>query len=104
MTNDDLKQIDQLFTKRFSVMEKSFDEKLSKNKDEIIDEVIDDVVGFMEKNLFPKLERMAEKSDIERIDRRVDRLAVDVGGHEVRIKDIEFVPVIAHQLKLKKKK
>lgn len=129
MTNDDLKQIDQLLTKRFKtqdkrfdavddrfiVLEKHFDEKLSNNKDEIIqlldkklsankEEVIDEMITFMEENLFPKFERIAEKSDIDRVERRIDLIADKVGEHEVRIKDIEAIPVIAHELKVKKKK
>ncbi len=61
MIQNDLKQIGKLL-----------DEKLTLQKEEVIDEMI----GFMEENLFPKFENMAEKS----------------------------VPAVAHQLRLKKRK
>lgn len=89
MTNDDLNQIGKLL-----------DKKLSANKEEVVDEMI----TFMEENLFPQFERIAEKSDIERVERRIDSTADKVGEHEVRIKNIETIPVIAHELKVKKKK
>ena len=96
MTNDDLKQIDKLLVKRFKAQDKKFEATEEK--------IIDEFVGFMEENIFPKFETMAEKSDIERLERRLDASAVTVGTHEARIKDIERIPVIAHQLKVSKKK
>lgn len=51
--------------------------------------------------LLPLIDNMAEKSDINRIERKLDRL-LDTGlDHENRIKAIEHVPVVTHQLKLK---
>ena len=89
VTNDDLKQIGKLL-----------DEKLTSQKEEVIDEM----VGLMEEHLFPRFEKMAEKSDIERIERRLDSLAVTVGTREEKIQDMEAIGAIAHQLKVSKKK
>ena len=89
VTNDDLKQIGKLL-----------DEKLTSQKEEVIDEM----VGLMEEHLFPRFEKMAEKSDIERIERRRDSLAVTVGTREEKIQDMEAIRAIAHQLKVSKKK
>ena len=89
VTNDDLKQIGKLL-----------DEKLTSQKEEVIDEM----VGLMEEHLFPRFEKMAEKSDIERIERRLDSLAVTVGTREEKIQDMEAIRAIAHQLKVSKKK
>ncbi len=89
MSSDDLNQIGKLL-----------DKKLSQNKDDVIDEM----VTFMEENLFPKFDRMAEKSDIERVERRIDSIAIKVGNQEVRLKDIEAMPITAHQLRVYKKK
>ena len=89
VTNDDLKQIGKLL-----------DEKLTSQKEEVIDEM----VGLMEEHLFPRFEKMAEKSDIERIEGRLDSLAVTVGTREEKIQDMEAIRAIAHQLKVSKKK
>lgn len=89
MSSDDLSQIGKLL-----------DKKLSQTKDDVINEM----VTFMEENLFPKFDRMAEKSDIERIERRIDSIAIKVGDQEVRLRDVETVSVIAHQLRVNKKK
>lgn len=67
------------------------------------DNIIEEIAGFMEVNILPKLEGKADKSDIDKVERRLDFIADKIGEHEVRLKNIESIPVIAHELKLKKK-
>lgn len=130
MTNNDLDQIkgvlkeeiDKALDKRLSVTEKIFDEKLTATekrlrteiaaverrlKSEITDSgdnIIEEIAGFMEVNILPKFEGKADKSGLDRIEGRTDRLADKVSQHDVRFKNIESIPVIAHQLKIKKAK
>lgn len=76
-------------------------------KDKITDSgnnIIEEIAGFMEINIIPKLEGKTNKSDIERVERRTDSLADKVGEHDVRLKKIESIPAITHQLKVKRTK
>ena len=58
----------------------------------------------LEERLLPLIRNMADKSDIERIERKIDKLVDGNLDHESRIKAIEQVPVVAHQLRFKKSK
>lgn len=51
--------------------------------------IIRDIGDFLEQSLLPQIDEKANKTDVERVERRVDALATQVG-------------TIAHQLKLKK--
>jgi hypothetical protein len=71
------------------------DEKLAASEKRVIGEV----GKFIEDHLFPMIEEKADKTDIDRIERKLDR-AIDTGlDHESRIKTIEQLPSIAHQIK-----
>jgi len=75
------------------------DEKLSASEKRISAEIGD----FIESNLLPQLEEKADKSDIDRIERKLDRsLAKDL-EQDHRLGKMESLPVIAHQLKSKKR-
>lgn len=64
--------------------------------------VMADIGEFMEDNLFPMIEEKADKSDIDRIERKLDKVLDRSLDHETRIKVIEQVPAVAHELKLKR--
>lgn len=71
------------------------DEKLAASEKRVIGEV----GKFIEDHLFPMIEEKADKSDIDRIERKLDRV-IDTGlDHENRIKTIEQLPSIAHQMR-----
>lgn len=134
MTNNDVSQIRQLLKeeidkaldKRLSATEKVFDEKLTATentltatfdekltatekrlKTEITESennIIEEIAGFMEVNLLPKLDGKADKPVIDRTERRIDHLAVKIGEYDVRLKNIETIPIVSHQLKIRKAK
>lgn len=84
MADDNLTQIGNLL-----------DEKLEASEKRIIGEL----GKFMEDYLFPMIEEKADKTDIDRIERKLDR-AIDTGiDHGNRIKAIEQIPSIALQIK-----
>lgn len=122
MTNNDLKQIgeliDEKLDKRLSVTETRLREEITASSKE----VKEDIGDFIEHTLMPllderfdaiderfnsideRLEEKAGKTDIDRIERKLDKLLDTDLDHEYRIKNIEAVPVIAHQLKHRKPK
>ena len=59
--------------------------------------------GF-EEIILPQLEeireQMATKSDIDRLERKIDHLVDKSDDHEKRLNAIETVPVVAHELRL----
>ena len=84
MADDNLTQISNLLDKKLAASEKR---------------VIGEIGKFMEDNLFPMIDEKADKTDIDRIERKLDR-AIDTGlDHESRIKAIEQIPSIAHQIR-----
>lgn len=98
--------IDQRFEavdQRFNDQDKKFETILEKRLISQKEEIVEEIAAFMNENLFPYLDKLAHKSDVERIERRLDAMSNQVGDHEVRIEDIERVPVVAHQLKVNKK-
>lgn len=111
MTNNDLKQIETLMDKKMTSVETRLKEELLNSGKRIIG----DIGNFMEETLLPminerfdaveeELDTKAEKADIDRIERKLDRLVDTDLDHERRIKDIESIPVIAHELKRRKTK
>jgi len=89
-----------------SVMNKKLDEleaKLSATKKELGQKIedsrkgiVNDIAEFMEKSLFPMIEEKADKTDIERLERRLDHLADKIGEHDVKLKKIESTSVATH--------
>lgn len=66
--------------------------------------VITEIVDFVHDQLMPLIDDKADKTDIESAARRTDYLGNKVGEHDVRLENIESIPVVAHQLKVKKAK
>ncbi len=87
MTTNDLNQIGELMDKKLIASEKR---------------VIGEIGKFMADNVFPLFEEVAGKSDIERLERRIDHLADQNNILATRVTRIESIPAIAHELKVKK--
>lgn len=111
MTNNDLKQLETLMDKKLTSVEIRLKEEILNSGKRIID----NIGNFMEETLLPminerfnaveeELDTKADKTDIDRIERKLDRLVDTDLDHEHRIKDIESIPVIAHELKRRKTK
>lgn len=111
MTNNDLSQIGKLLDEKLTAIEKRLRTEIAATKDSLrteiaekSDEVVNVLLEFMQAHLIPLIAESADKSDVERIERRIDHLADKVSEHDVRLKNIESIPAIAHQLKIKKAK
>lgn len=66
--------------------------------------VTQDIGNFINDNLLPQLEEKADKSDIQRLERKLDNFSSQVIEQNHRFSKIESIPIIAHELKAKKKK
>ncbi len=64
--------------------------------------ILGELGDFMENQLFPMLEEKADKSDIDRIERKLDILSDKVIVQEKALRDIASLPTVAHELKIKK--
>lgn len=126
MTNNDLNQIGALMDKKLKTLEGELKKKISATEEKLdkkislVEEklrtemlvsdkrVTDNISSFMEDTLLPwinnRFDETADKADIERIERKLDRVIDTNQDHERRIKDIESVPVVACELKRKKPK
>ena len=80
------------------------EERLKKHTAESVKQLSTDVGNFIAENLFPMIEEKADKIDIDRLEHKLDRVLDTSLDHESRIKAIEQVFVVAHELKLKKSK
>ena len=87
MNNNDLTQIRKIVKEEVSTSEKR---------------IIGELGGFMEDHLLPIIDAKADKTDIDRIERKLDKFIDTSLHHENRIKAIEHIPVISHQLKTQK--
>lgn len=91
MATNDLKQIDELLQKRLAESESR---------------VMAEVGKFMEDYLFSRIGNLEDgqerlETTVDRIDRKLDRALDTITDHENRVKVIEQVPVVAHDLKQK---
>ena len=100
MNDDDFQRISKLFDEKLAVSE----ERLKKHTTDSVKQLSTDVGDFIAENLFPMIEEKADKTDIDRLERKLDRVLDKSIDHEHRIKDIEQVPVVAHELRFKKSK
>ncbi|MBI2086114.1 hypothetical protein HYT74_02115 [Candidatus Daviesbacteria bacterium] len=85
-----------------SSVEERMNKEIDATKEELLasdKKIMVDIGTFMEDTLFPMIDEKADKSDIDRIERKLDRVLDASLDHGRRIKDIESVPVVAHDLK-----
>ena len=100
MTNDEINQIRQVVKEEVSASEQRLQEEIATSDKR----VMADIGSFMEDSLFPLIEEKADKTDIDRLERKMDRNIDTALDHESRIKDIEQVSIVAHELKIKRAK
>src|SRR5438067_664364 len=103
MTTNDLKQIRDIVKEEAFSSEKRLEEK--------IEHFSTDIGNFMHKNIIPLFDEKADKSDIERLERNMDRIERKLDqysdqtlDHKHRLTAIEATPTIAHELKRTHKK
>ncbi len=98
MNDDDFQRIGKLFDEKLAVSE----ERLKKHTTDSVKQLSTDVGEFIAENLFPMIEEKADKTDIDRLESKLDKVLDKGIDHESRIKDIEQIPIIAHELRVKK--
>lgn len=59
---------------------------------------------FMAEEILPQIDDKADKTDIDRLERKIDKILDKEIDQERRIEAIEQIPAIAHQLRVKKSK
>lgn len=63
--------------------------------------VVGEVGKFIEDSILPTLEEKADKSDIDRLERKLDNITAKDLEQDHRLDEIKSLPTIAHELKLK---
>ncbi len=103
MTKDDQKEflelLDSQLNAKLDAKLKPMEERLiqtiksevKKSRDDTIQEM-----GDLHDLLMEKLDEKADKSDVQRLERKLDYYAAE---HEERIINIEATPIVAHELK-----
>lgn len=131
MTDEELKKIRVIVKEEISASEKRLivrvnesskkltseivksEERLIVRMDESDRKVMTEIGEFIEKQILPEIEKKADKSDIEnlatkidieRLERKLDHYSDKITEHGSRLNDLETLPIIAHELKAKKKK
>ncbi len=66
--------------------------------------ILVEIGTFVTDEILPAIDEKADKSDIDRLERKIDQLADKNYEHDVRLKNIESIPAVAHQLRIKKSK
>lgn len=74
---------------------KTSEERLNKKIDNVKQEIIQEVGSFVESALLPQLDDKVEKSEVERLDKRIDTV-------NERVNDLETLLPIAHEIKRKR--
>ena len=87
MNEDYLKKITNLLDEKLAASEKRLNE---------------DIGNFIEMNLLPQLGEKADKSDIDRLERKLDKALTKDLEQDQRLTKIESLPAIAHELKSKR--
>ncbi len=92
------KLLDQKLDKRLSETEKNLKNEIKSSEQRVMAEV----GKFLEDHILEPLEQKADKSDIDRIERKLDRIIDKDVEQDSRLKRIESIPVVAHEIKHKK--
>lgn len=93
MTTNDLNQIRGVIKEEVGIVEERLDGK--------INQLSVDLGMVLEKNILPMIAEKADKSDIDRLESKLDKALDKNIDLEKRVRDIEQVSVVAHELKSK---
>lgn len=66
--------------------------------------VVKGLVDFVSDSLVPLIDEKADKTDIDRIERKLDNLSAKILENSHRLDVVESLPVIAHELKIRSSK
>lgn len=122
MNDADFKKISQIIDEKLGATEKrletslnerleaTFDEKLAGSEKRLREEisgsekrVIKGFVDFVSDQLMPVIDEKADKTDIDRIERKLDYYNARTMENTHRLDVVESLPTVAHELKFKRK-
>ena len=83
-----------------SASEKSLQQEISASENKIVK----DLVNFVSDQLIPIIDEKADKTDIDRLERKLDFYIDGSLDLKTRVGDIESLPTVAHELKVKRKR
>lgn len=92
------RKLEEKFDSKLEGLEGRFDKKLKTFGEDIIT----DITNYIDESIIPLINEKADKTDVDRMERKLDRAIDRLYGHEDRISEIESVPVVAHHLSIKK--
>lgn len=95
--NQKLQDSESRLDKKLQATESRLDQKFETTENRIIKEIGD----FIHNSVLPQIEEKADKTDIERLERKIDRILDKDMLQDRRLDKIESVPVIAHAIKSK---
>lgn len=88
---------------------KALKEEIAASEKRLLDEignsekrVLGEMGKFVEDELLPAIEEKADKTDIDRIERKLDYFGARVLEHGHRLDTIESLPTVVHELRIKK--
>lgn len=93
-------RVTDIVDQRVTASEKRLEQKIKASGEKIINEV----AKFISDDIIPQFDEKADKSDIERLERKIDKSLDMCIDNKSRIKTIEQISVIAHELRSRKSK
>lgn len=100
MTNDDLNKLGTLIDSKLDKLRLELKEEIFGSEKRIVK----GIVGFFSDTVIPLIDDKADKEDIERLERKLDSNVDKIIVLKSRVDNIESIPAIAHELKIKRKK
>lgn len=104
MNKNDLDQISHLLDVKLAQSEKRLTKKIEEEVKASEKRILGEIGTFVDDVLVPQIDQKADKSDIERLERKLDIYSVQTIDQGKRLKDIESLPTIVHELRLAKKR
>ncbi len=109
MTDKDFKKIGSLLDEKLMTSEKRIMGELMTSEKRIMGElmtsekrIMGEIADFIDQNLLPQIAEKADKTDIDRLERKLDKIFDKDFEQDRRLDEIESVSVVAHELKIKK--
>lgn len=93
-----MKDQQSVINEKLDNLSESLDEKFAAAEKRVLGEI----GKFVEDEILPAIDEKADKADIDRIERKLDNFGARVMEHGQRLDTIEFLPTIAHELRVKK--
>lgn len=78
-------------------------DRLDKKIDASEKRILGEMGRFVSDEILPQIDKKADKTDIDRVERKLDYFGARTMENTTRLDTIESLPTVAHELKLQKK-